>query len=156
MMDPKIPTLKPSLHLKTEAKTTMTPDPKTSESEIDDAKDAAIAELTREVLHLKEQLVLAKSNDASVYASNLVLLRPENVMEIPRCGRNPRQVKEYILSFHELDNRPRLNTSSVGLCVTHVCMCVLWWSLESIAVLVHDFGVLMMHCFLRIVRKCGL
>jgi hypothetical protein len=35
----------------------------------------------------------------------------------------------------------------------HVCPLV---ELESIAVLVHDFGVLMMHCFLRIVRQCGL
>jgi hypothetical protein len=101
----------------------MAHDPNNRESGIDDVKDVAIAELIKEVSHLKEQLARATSNDASVYASSLSRIGPEDVLEMPLYGRNPRQVKEYILSLHELDNRPRLNTSSVGLC-TLCCVCV--------------------------------
>jgi hypothetical protein len=98
----------------------MAPGPKKRKSDGGDAKDVAITELTKEVADLKEQLALAKNYDASVYASELAQLGPEGAMEIPKYGRNPRHVKEYIVSFHELDNRPRLNTSSVGLCVYNV------------------------------------
>jgi hypothetical protein len=102
----------------------MTPHSEIGQSELDDVKDVTIAELAQEISVLREQLALAKNNDASVYASNLTQMSPEDVMEIPKYGRNPRQVKEYILSFHELDNRPRLNTSSVGLIyIMCVCLC---------------------------------
>lgn len=92
----------------------MASDPEKGKFDSDDARDVVILDLMKEVSELKEQLLLTKNYDSSVYASELSQLGPEEAMEIPKYGRNPRHVKEYIQSFHELDNRPRLNTSSVG------------------------------------------
>ena len=79
-----------------------------------DPKDVTIAELQKEVSELKDQLALTKNHDASwIYASELAQVGPEDTMEIPKYGRNPSHVKEFIESIHELDNRPRLDTSSV-------------------------------------------
>ena len=84
-----------SLLLRTPVDSTMAPDPKKRKAaHSGDAKDLTIAELSKEVADLKQQLIHAKNYDTSVYASELALLGPECAIEIPDFGRNPRHVKE--------------------------------------------------------------
>ena len=63
-------------------------------------------------------LGLASFLSVSVCAADIVvssvLCWPSNSSLSLPAESNPKHVKEYIESFQELDNRPRLNTSSVS------------------------------------------
>jgi glutamate/tyrosine decarboxylase-like PLP-dependent enzyme len=70
-----------------------------------DVKDALIAALRCEVESLKD-------NECAYYASSGCIVHQLLHHQIPERGLPARHVKERILQQHELDNKPRLNTSS--------------------------------------------
>jgi len=70
-------------------------------------KDETISRLKREVIRLKDASSNYYSTHLSCYKSFL-----QGHGHIPRHGTGASHCKEQLLQVHELDNRPRLNTSS--------------------------------------------
>lgn len=63
---------------------------------------------------LEAQLANLKAHASTYYASSSATksLRSKGAVDIPEEGHSAQHVKEYILQEHELDFKPRLNTSS--------------------------------------------
>jgi hypothetical protein len=70
-------------------------------------KDETIERLKREVLRLRD-------SQSNYYATNLTCNKSfvDGHGHIPEHGTGAAQCKEQLIQIHELDNRPRLNTSS--------------------------------------------
>ena len=70
-------------------------------------KDETIERLKREVLRLRD-------SQSNYYATNLTCNKNfvDGHGHIPEHGTGAAQCKEQLVQIHELDNRPRLNTSS--------------------------------------------
>jgi glutamate decarboxylase len=81
-----------------------------------DGKTNMAAEMMRlqsEVESLREALTHSNNYETTLYASDMARdLHPMSMVNIPRHGMNPRHVKDLIESVHDIDNEPRLNTSS--------------------------------------------
>lgn len=71
----------------------------------DEDKDEVIAQLRAEIAELKDKGV-------DYYASSDIVRGRMLHHTVPEHGMAARHVKERIVQMHELDNRPRLNTSS--------------------------------------------
>jgi len=82
----------------------------------DGTKTDMAAELMRlqsEVETLREALSHSHDYETTLYASDMARdLHPMSLIGIPKHGMNPRQVSDLIESVHDIDNQPRLNTSS--------------------------------------------
>jgi len=76
------------------------------------AKDAEIAELKTTVATLQRALKNTISYETTLYASSLSHEHPMQRQSMPKHGMNPRHIKELLEGIHDLDNQPRLNTSS--------------------------------------------
>jgi len=80
----------------------------------DEDASTTIATLQAQVASLKEQLAKQSSYQLTAYAAPFAAADPIHMAHMPQNSHNPRHVKEMISSIHDLDNQPRLNTSSVG------------------------------------------
>jgi len=89
---------------------------KKRKADSNDAKDAEISQLKAEVASLKEALAVSTSYERTLYSSMDAAIHPVQLEGIPKHGMNPRHIKEILGSFHDTDNQPRLNTSSVSSC----------------------------------------